>query len=264
MLSLIDKYLEFRQSKGLAIHTLRNNSSVLHMLLPKVKDLKQVTQQDIIEFISDKKLKSSTLENRHIVLKGFFQWMENDGYILVSPMKKLNVPKISKTLPKKVMTVCSLSMDFREFFPSIQPSDLFKVLKSKKELSKEDCTFLSNVLFLEDDGLAIGAPTSPIISNAVMNEFDTIVAGLCKGIDEDAAYTRYADDIVFSTNFKGVCQEFYTVISNFIEEWESPKLTINYKKTKFMSGKNKKLITGLIVCPDGSISIGRSQKRFIC
>jgi RNA-directed DNA polymerase len=74
-----------------------------------------------------------------------------------------------------------LRVDFRDFFPSIRPADLFEVVESARNpkrltLSNEDKHFLTDALFTYNPlmlpGLPIGAPSSPLISNGVMMNLD--------------------------------------------------------------------------------------------
>ena len=159
----------------------------------------------------------------------------------------------------------SIRIDFKDFFPSLKPNDLFTVLGVDK-FSADEKNFLERALFLYYKGqfiLTIGAPTSPIISNIIMFDMDEKIAALSKMIDEHSVYTRYADDIFFSTNRKGGCGKFIDGVGKLVAATNSPKLTINSKKTAYLSRGNRRQITGLTISPNGRISIGRSRKRMI-
>jgi hypothetical protein len=96
-----------------------------------------------------------------------------------------------------------LKVDFRDFFPSIKGRDVVRLLKKNSNL-------LGNVaagqldfdivrrLVCREDCLAIGAPSSPALSNAVMFDFDEKWHARCQEIG--VTYSRYADDLYFSTN----------------------------------------------------------------
>lgn len=164
----------------------------------------------------------------------------------------------------------SVRIDFTDFFPSITPNDLIVIIKKTvkyKNISDEDETFIANALFVTQPrghlGLAIGAPSSPIISNIVMFEVDEKLTKLSAAISSDSVYTRYADDIVFSTAQKGNCALFFSGCKDVINRITSPKLAINSKKTSFSSKGNRRVITGLYICPSGDVSIGRINKRYI-
>jgi RNA-directed DNA polymerase len=165
----------------------------------------------------------------------------------------------------------TLAIDLEDFFPSIQPIDFRNVvvgwLKDKNlALGPQDSEFLNGVLFVKYPktnkyGLAIGAPSSPITSNIVMKELDLIFQAEYKAIDPAGAYSRYADDLVFSTNSPGIMDKYYEMVKDCLSKTISPTLRINHKKTKFMSRKDRRVITGLVVGSKGSVGTGRRNKR---
>ena len=164
----------------------------------------------------------------------------------------------------------SIRLDFADFFPSISPKDLIRVIKMKeeyKDINNKDEQFLTDSLFIRipggKQGLAIGAPSSPIISNAVMYLIDKKITKLALSISPESVYTRYADDIVFSTNNKGGCSEFFDGVKDILAKSSSPKLTLNSAKTFFASRGTRRVVTGLYICPDGQVSLGRKNKRYI-
>jgi len=155
----------------------------------------------------------------------------------------------------------SIRVDFRDFFPSIKPIDLFSCLEN--EISIPEKTFLTNALFMKKHGnpmLVIGAPSSPMISNIVMYSIDEAICNFTKK-NSSNVYTRYADDVIFSTNTKGECLSFLEELKKIIDQTDSPNLTINEDKTLFLSRANRRLLVGLVICPDGKISIGLSNKQ---
>ncbi|MBN2352114.1 MAG: retron St85 family RNA-directed DNA polymerase [Spirochaetales bacterium] len=166
-------------------------------------------------------------------------------------------------------TQYTLHIDFTNFFPSIIPEDFWRAVSVAfpgKEFETSDIELINNILFIKVKGkcfLSIGAPTSPIISNIVMKEMDAQFLKLCKTLDEYSVYTRYADDINISTNIKGFSQKIYYSIKQHLSETESPKLTINEKKTYFLSKKGNRLITGLCITNMNSVVIPRNKKRII-
>jgi RNA-directed DNA polymerase len=164
----------------------------------------------------------------------------------------------------------SLHVDFEDFFPSIGPSDLVATLRTHvrfEGIDAEDQGFLGRCLFVKypggNLGLAIGAPSSPSVSNIVMHSLDEQINELAKSTSSESQYTRYADDIVFSTNKRGACERFFVKFAKLIDNTASPSLKINASKTVYTSRGTKRVITGLHVCPNGATSIGRYNKRYI-
>ncbi len=91
-----------------------------------------------------------------------------------------------------------------------------------------------------------GAPTSPIITNLICRQMDHRLLGLAKRFK--VSYSRYADDITFSSNNKTVFEEgsvFRVELKRIIEE--DQKFRINEKKTRVQSRAYRQEVTGLVV-----------------
>lgn len=157
-----------------------------------------------------------------------------------------------------------LKIDFHEFFPSIGSSDILSLLSKPMILERvvrdEDLQLISRLVCL-DGKLTIGAPTSPILSNAVMYDFDRLWFERCllQGIN----YSRYADDVYFSTDRPNVLSGVLAELERDLTERESPRLRLNRKKTAFTSPKRRRTVTGLVISSANSISLGRHKKREI-
>ncbi len=67
----------------------------------------------------------------------------------------------------------------------------------------------------------------------------------------------------FSTTNKNVLRIIQKGVSSIIKNLEYPKLTINNKKTRHSSKKNRMSVTGVVITVDKKLSIGRDKKRFI-
>ena len=163
-----------------------------------------------------------------------------------------------------------LKMDFKNFFPSIVWGDLEPILCAWHEIYRPSWDFdeaakdiIRNSCFFSEDRLPIGYPSSPVISNSVMFSADRKI---CDMLSESPAYgraiyTRYADDIVISTNEKHVCRKIQVEVSKIIEAIESPKLKINHRKTKLgSSSSGSAIVTGLRICPKEHVTIHRMHK----
>lgn len=159
-----------------------------------------------------------------------------------------------------------LKMDFEDFFPSIKPVDLLRIIEVREPLSEDDKTILSKLFFWKPKRaselqLSIGAPSSPAISNMVMHKLDTEIFAICSKYN--IAYTRYADDLTFSTNEPYVLSSVMQLVIRAVSACSSPVLRFNEDKTINVSRRHKVSVTGLVLTPQGNISIGRSNKRRI-
>lgn len=101
-----------------------------------------------------------------------------------------------------------VKMDFKNFFPSIKGGDLVRHIQkfSDNSFSREALIDILLITCIKDGDanyhLSIGAPSSPKLSNSIMFDFDDNVTKWCE--ENEIVYTRYADDLTFSTNKKGV------------------------------------------------------------
>ncbi len=159
-----------------------------------------------------------------------------------------------------------LKVDFQDFFPSITGEDVEQLLRANRArihpvaLNEQDYRIIRQ-LVSRNDRLTIGAPTSPVLSNAVMYDFDVWWAERCG--PQAITYTRYADDLFFSTNTPRLLEGLLVELREDLAQRRHPHLTINNRKTVFTSRKHKRLVTGLVLTCDGKVSLGRKQKRKI-
>lgn len=141
-----------------------------------------------------------------------------------------------------------LAKHFGNEFSAIEINDIARISCIKVPDKKELC-------------LSIGAPCSPVLSNSIMFEFDTIIFNWCE--ERKIVYTRYADDLAFSTNQKGLSSSVEPFVRDVIKNLEYPSLRLNTEKTTHLSKKYQRRITGLVINNEGNVSLGRERKREI-
>lgn len=158
--------------------------------------------------------------------------------------------------------------DFKDFFSSVKEVDLRKhfSLHFQDKYNEVDIRRIAQISCIRHYGsaelcLSIGAPSSPLLSNTILFEFDCNVAEWCT--EHNISYSRYADDLTFSTNIKNISSEIEITIKKMVENLEYPRLTFNEKKTTHLSKKSQRRITGLIINNNNEISLGRERKREI-
>jgi len=164
-----------------------------------------------------------------------------------------------------------LKMDFQNFFHSITPELFFSYLDfldSNDLSSEEDRYLLRNLLFhnpsKKDGGklmLSIGAPSSPLVSNTIMYFFDTSLSEMCSA--QGIRYTRYADDLTFSTNKKKILFFLPNDVKKLLKESFGGLISVNESKTVFSSKAHNRHVTGVTITNDDKLSIGRERKRYI-
>lgn len=164
-----------------------------------------------------------------------------------------------------------LSMDLRNFFNSITPDIFWKACNQQDKLvniSDANRKLITRLLFWSPmknlSGklvLSVGAPSSPMISNFVMYQFDLELAKFCE--ERKIIYTRYADDLSFSTNLKDILFDIPDFVKQVLKNIFSNDLLINQRKTVFSSMAHNRHITGITINNNSELSLGRSRKRYI-
>lgn len=158
-----------------------------------------------------------------------------------------------------------LKMDFRDFFPSIQAADWTSYCSENGIFASESDVDLSARLLFRRSArnqplrLAIGAPSSPMMSNILMYEFDDRVFREVGA--QYVTYTRYADDLTFSAPRTGFLQGIQSIVAKAVRESRRPKLDFNYEKTRFVTTKFGRNVTGLTISLDGRVTAGQYRKR---
>ena len=161
-----------------------------------------------------------------------------------------------------------VKLDFKDFFNSIRPTDFSKFLSRShpKLFNRDEIITLANILFWGNGSvkpacLSVGAPTSPSISNILLFNFDV---KCCSALQEiGLAYTRYADDITISGPSSGVVVKGERFVVQAVKQLKSPKLVLNAQKRGLYTKGMRRMVTGLVITPQGTISIGRERKRLV-
>ena len=146
------------------------------------------------------------------------------------------------------------NLDLKDFFPSIEFKRVKGVFqKPPYYLNSEVSTCLAQICCHKGQ-LPQGAPTSPIVSNIVCAKLDSELRILANSLK--CIYSRYADDITFSTNLKefpkelavvngkGVLQGVGTVLKEKISQ---NGFSIQNGKVRFQNMHNRQEVTGLVV-----------------
>lgn len=152
-----------------------------------------------------------------------------------------------------------LRMDIKDFFDSITVDSFRENLKpfAKEEIMEEIvelCTW--------NDKIPQGFATSPAVSNLIFRRLDQRIRKYCrayhKEMKREICYTRYADDMLFSSDtfdFKKN-KNFKRMISHILEE---NGFTCNESKTIYQQGEIS--LSGYVVKKD--IHLSRKKLRNI-
>jgi len=134
------------------------------------------------------------------------------------------------------------TIDIKDFFPSIHWGRVRGMLRVYPiEASDPVARALAN-LTTYDGSLPQGAPTSPILSNLICRQLDSRLFQWAR--DNGYAYTRYADDLTFSTNRDAFPKDDRAFIKEVVED---EGFSVNPRKERLMPRHGRQMVTGLIV-----------------
>ncbi len=144
-----------------------------------------------------------------------------------------------------------LKMDITDFFGSISFDQVYSAAFNTRNFPKNIGVMLTT-LCCYDGYLPQGAPTSPALSNLVLKNFDNCIGSWCE--QRGISYTRYCDDMTFSSD-----KPLYVCFEKVSRMLQEMGFTVNAKKTKFITAKNRMSVTGLTV--NEKVSVSKEYKR---
>ena len=150
-----------------------------------------------------------------------------------------------------------LRIDIKDFFPSITEdlvaSELaYFISLSTQEETNKIITLVTDIV-IRDGVLPQGACTSPAISNIVMARIDQRILKYCQIFD--ITYTRYADDLLFSSTKFDFSQKkwFFKKIKHILK---SNNFRVNFAKNKY--AQDEISLNGYVI---SSTDVRLSRKR---
>lgn len=143
-----------------------------------------------------------------------------------------------------------LTLDVKDFFTNITFKHINKLF-SNLGYSIYVANLLAKLCCLENS-LPQGAPTSPRLSNIIMQSFDDVISVYC--MDNKLRYSRYADDLAFSGNTINIDELTALIKSNL----DLIELKINENKTMLMKNNQRQIISGIIT--NSKIQVPREKR----
>ncbi len=259
--SKLSKFLEMPISKikFLAYH--RKSSRIYHYLdfhIPKGKKGERLISKPKIDLARTQKIiKEQILDNL-----GF-----SDAVMGFIPGKS-HLTNAREHLKRDFL----INVDIQDFFPSVtfyqiraifrklgysgEISTVFALLTTKPIATKISINARNHYSFSENRSLPQGACTSPILSNLVLSKVDKQL--IDRSISLGYKYSRYADDLTFSTgkSAKNKMQMLYTIHKTL----ELHKFTANPQKTKLLGKNNSQNVTGIVI-NSGNLNVPRSWRK---
>jgi len=136
---------------------------------------------------------------------------------------------------------CVLNIDLKDFFPSISSMQVKQIFSSNYFGFNEQIATALTLLTTYESKLPIGSPASPVISNFICIQLDKDLKKFANA--NDLRYSRYADDLTFSSDTK-ISNDTILDIINLIKK---NNFEINQKKLRLKTANRKQTVTGLIV-----------------
>lgn len=102
-LNLLTDFLSAKRIEGCSEKTLSYYSKTITVALDTIdKEVKHVTTEDLrcyfTEYQETKKSSKVTMDNIRRILSSFFSWLEDEDYIIKSPVRRIHKVKTSKTI----------------------------------------------------------------------------------------------------------------------------------------------------------------------
>lgn len=147
--------------------------------------------------------------------------------------------------------------DIQSFFPSLTRDLIRGVISgSTAEVPIADLpNYVEHILDLVcvDGALPIGFSTSPGLSNAALYPFDIALHARCQELG--VIYTRYADDIVLSAGDRESVEAGEQAINELLSLVFKGTLRLHRSKSKYLHVGNKIKLLGMVLLPNGTISV---------
>lgn len=151
-----------------------------------------------------------------------------------------------------------VNVDLKDFFDSIHIGRVCGFFEKNKYFNLPHGAAVTIAQLACYQGkLPQGAPTSPIITNLICQVLDMHLLSLAKRYKLD--YTRYADDMTFSTNDRSILERWESFYEELDKKVKKAGFSINEKKTRITYRDSKQIVTGLVV--NKKISVDHSYCR---
>lgn len=171
---------------------------------------------------------------------------------------------VSNNAQSHIGKVSLLNIDLEDFFPSISSARIHGLFKKRYGFTDDVANILTN-LVCEGGSLPQGAPSSPAISNIICYPMDKALIAFATR--HRCTYTRYADDLVFSTTSRHKSREIYdqslegieAVSSEILSIVEANGFRVNPAKVHIANRGTRQQVNGIVV--NRKCNLPRSEYR---
>lgn len=147
-----------------------------------------------------------------------------------------------------------LNIDLKDFFPSINFGRVYGLFMAQPFCASKKIATALAILTCHNNTLPQGAPSSPLISNLIAFSLDNKLLALAR--ENHCCYTRYADDITFSSNSKYIPKNI-AIFDENVKKWyvgselqkivEENGFSVNNGKTRLLNKNQRQEVTGIVV-----------------
>ena len=167
--NLVESFLSAKRIEGCSEKTLKYYDSTIQAMLTSIgKDIKYIVTDDIrcylTEYQTEKKSSKVTIDNIRRILSSFFSWLEDEDYILKSPVRRIHKVKTGTNIKETYSDVAL-------------------------ELMRDNCTELRDLAMIDmlaSTGMRVGEMVLLNRNDIDFNERECVVFG--KGDKERIVY----------------------------------------------------------------------------
>lgn len=139
-----------------------------------------------------------------------------------------------------------LNLDLKDFFPTLHFGRVLGYFEKNRDFQfPHEVAVTIAQLACYQGYLPQGAPTSPVIANMICQILDMRILKIAQAYRLD--YTRYVDDLTFSTNDRSFLENYERFLKSVTAELVRGGFTINEKKTRLQFQDSRQEVTGLVV-----------------
>ena len=161
-----------------------------------------------------------------------------------------------------------LKLDFHDFFGSSKPEFIIAQLETifpfneiiARPNGREALVKALSICYL-NNGLPQGTPISPTLTNLFMIPIDHYIAKTVREMTPHLIYTRYADDIILSSDLAFNWREVQDTIVDIVANKFHAPFSLNTTKTRYGSSAGRNWNLGVMLNSDNQITIGHSKKK---
>lgn len=139
-----------------------------------------------------------------------------------------------------------LNLDLKDFFESFHFGRILGYFeKNRYFLMSHEAAVTIAQLACFNGHLPQGSPASPVITNLICQALDYHLMQIAKKYRLN--YTRYADDLTFSTNNRAFLDTYEKFLKSLSRQISRAGFSINHEKTRLQYRDARQEVTGLVV-----------------